>query len=198
MNGLNNIIARIDGDARAECEVILADTAKNAFDITEEYKSRADELYGAALKEGAVSAKSQYDRLINTAQMESKKLVLTEKQTLLGEAFATAVHSVRKLPEGEYVALLARLAAEGSRDGGETLHFARGEGEKFGASVVEAANKLLASRGKPASLKLGGTRDIAGGVVVAGEETEVNCGVDTLVAQLRRELETDVASALFD
>jgi V/A-type H+-transporting ATPase subunit E len=198
MNGINNIIARIDGDARAECEIIRADAEKSASDIAEGYKARAAELYGAALKEGAVSAKSQYDRLINTAQMESKKLVLAEKQTLLGEAFASAVHSVRKLPESEYVALLARLAAEGSRDGGETLHFAHGEGEKFGAAVVEAANKLLISRGKPANLTLGGTRDIAGGVVVASKETEVNCGVDTLVAQLRRELEADVASALFD
>ncbi|MDR3310065.1 MAG: V-type ATP synthase subunit E [Oscillospiraceae bacterium] len=198
MNGIEKIISRIGDDAQRERDAILSEARERAEAVASEYVARGQELYGAAIKEGAVAAKQQYERLVNTAQMESKKVVLNEKQTLIGEAFALAVSQLRALPKPEYTALLARLAAAASRDGTETLYFAP-EDAGTGADVAAEANRLLAQSGKTAALKPGAEpRGIAGGVVVSGGETEVNCALDKLVGETRRELESAVSAALFD
>ena len=199
MDGIKKITDRIATEAREEVARIEAEGAARAAEITAEYTEIAKASYKKRLTEGLNNASAQCERLKNVAELEAKKALLTEKQMLLSEVFDRAEKELAALPEVQYVALFARLAAEASRTGDEALVFNATDRTRVGAAIVTAANTLLASQGRTARLTLADeVRDIAGGVIVSGGSIEVNASLTALVEQYKNELSPSIAAILFE
>jgi len=199
MNGIENIVRRIAEDSQLEADNILAKAHEEAAAIELSARQSSQEDYDYIIAKGKADAAERVERLGGVAELEAKKLVLSEKQGILDKAFAKALEELCDLPEGDYISLLARLAANGSVTGDEELIFSPDDKAYKGQKIVDAANALLKEQGKPANLTLGGeTRDIKGGLYIRQGNIESNCSFETIVRLMRQSISGDVARVLFD
>ncbi|MBQ9980429.1 MAG: V-type ATP synthase subunit E [Oscillospiraceae bacterium] len=199
MNGIENIVRRIAEDSQLEAERILAKAHEEAAQIELTCRQSAEADYAAAISKGKADADERVVRLGGVAELEAKKLVLSEKQNILDKAFAKALEELCDLPEGDYVSLLARLAADGSVTGNEELIFSPDDKAFKGQKIVDAANALLKEQGKTANLTVSEeTREMKGGLYIRQGNIENNCSFETIVRLMRQSISGDVARVLFD
>ena len=228
MNGIEKITQRIDQDAQSEIDKILGDARAQAAEILARYEAQAQKESEDIVARGEKNAAERQDRLASVAQMEAKKLTLATKQEMLDKAFDLALDRLVSLPDEEYVALLADLAARAATTGREQLIFSQKDRARIGKQVVAAANEKLAKTVAPelpdalaeskagaildkvvsgASALLAGTgmltlseetRPLRGGFILSDGDVEVNCAFETLVRLQRGEISGEVAKVLFD
>lgn len=198
MNGIEKITQRIDQDAQAEIDAIIAQAQTEADAITARYAAQAEKETADIVARGKVHAQERKERLASMADMEAKKVVLGAKQQMLDEAFALALEKLAGLPEEQYVALLTSLAVEASSTGKEKIILSQSDRARYGVKVATGANEKLAAAGKPASLTLSEeTRPIRGGLLLSDGDVEVNCAFETLIRLSRSELSGEVLKILF-
>lgn len=199
MNGIDKITGRINADADAEVAAVLREAERQASEIQSSYEQLAEAEYQKTVERGKREADERVGRLGGVAQLEAKKLMLATKQSLLDEAFDQALAQLCALPEEAYIALLAKLAAEGSETGTEALVLSVKDRARCGKKVVVAANALLEKAGKTASLTLAEeAREFAGGLYIKAGNVENNCTFETILRLLRQTASGEVAAFLFD
>lgn len=198
MKGTEKITARIESEAKAQAEAILAEAQAQAEAIIREGEASAGELYENALRAGTVECETALERRRRNAEMEAKKNLLAAKQAQVSKAFAKAKELLAELPEADYVKLLARLARDASSTGEELLIFNGRDRAAVGTAVAAAANGLLTEAGRKGGLAVSDeTRDIMGGLVLKQGGIEVNCSIENLVDQQRDRSAAAVAAVLF-
>lgn len=227
MNGIEKLTQQINADAQTEIDAVLAEAQAKADAITADYAQRAEKAAADILNRGKDAAAQREERLLSMAAMEGRKELLAAKQDMLGKAFDLALEKLCALPDEEYVALLAKLAAAASTTGREQLIFSQKDRTRVGKAVVTAANEILAKAVAPklpdevtetkagsildkvvtgASALLAGTgmltlseqtRPIRGGFILSDGDVEVNCAFETLVRLQRGEISGAVADVLF-
>lgn len=198
MDGIQKIIARIEGDAQKEAEKIKAGAALKCAELQAEYEAAAQEEYKKRIQNGVKDCEIHVGRMASTAAMEAKKSVLSLKQEMVAKAFARSKELLRSMPEAEYVALLARFAATAARTGEEEIIVNGADSGKLAAKVLKAANERLSSTEIPANLSLSKeSREIFGGLILKQGDIEVNCSIETLTDKYRNEMASQVADAMF-
>ena len=227
MDGIEKIIQRILEDARREAEDIVAQARQKADEIAGQYARQGEQEAQAILTRGEKAANQRLERLESAAGMERSKMLLAAKQQVLSEAFEKALNDLCSLPEQDYIALLATLAAKAARSGKEQLIFSATDRARVGKQVVMAANEELAKKVSPelpgaitdskmgafvgkmvntAAAQIAGTarltlseqtRPMRGGFVMVDDDVEINCTFETLVRLEREKLEREVANVLF-
>ena len=227
MEGIEKITAKIAEDAQAEVSRLMAETDEKVKAIQTSAAAQAQQEANEIVEKGRMAAAERLERLGSAAQMERRKLELSAKQEVLGEAFDLALSKLCALPEKDYINLLTKLALEASSSGKERLIFSQKDRNKVGKQVVIAANEALVKERTPAlpeevtKSKVGAfvdklvhstaaavtgagmltlaeeTRDIQGGFIMVDGDVEINCAFETLVRLQREKLERKVADALF-
>ncbi|USF27831.1 V-type proton ATPase subunit E [Firmicutes bacterium ASF500] len=227
MEGIEKITAKIAEDAQAEVNRLMAETGEKVKAIQTSAAAQAQQEANEIVEKGRMAASERLERLSSAAQMERRKLELSAKQEVLGEAFDLALSKLCALPEKDYIDLLTKLALEASSSGKERLIFSQKDRNKVGKQVVIAANEALVKERVPAlpeevtKSKVGAfvdklvhsttaavtgagmltlaeeTRDIQGGFIMVDGDVEINCAFETLVRLQREKLERKVADALF-
>lgn len=199
MKGIDKITSRIIADAEAECRDVKRESDERCAAVRAENEKRAQDEYWRLVREGVKDTEQRVQRMDRTARLEAKKSVLNMKQEAVSRAFDLAKYKIAELPERDYVAFLAREAAEAAITGQEEVIFCERDRKSVGAKAVKAANELLAAKGMPGLLTLSdATRDMAGGLMLKQGDIEVNCTVDTLLDLTRDELAARVADVLFE
>ncbi len=199
MTGIENITGRIQADADAEIAQIRQDAASQVEQIEANYEKRARQEAEGILAKGERMAEERGKRLVSAAQMEAKKMILAAKQEVLDEAFVLALQKLVKLPESEYVDLLAKLIVKASSTGREQVILNRTDRTHYGVKACVKANELLEAQGKVGNITLSQeTRDIQGGLLLSNGAVEVNCAFETLVRLVRSEMTGEVSKVLFD
>ena len=199
MKGIDKITSRIIADAEAECRDVKRESDERCAAVRAENEKRAQDEYWRLVREGVKDTEQRVQRMDRTARLEAKKSVLNMKQEAVSRAFELAKDKIAELPERDYVAFLAREAAEAAITGQEEVIFCERDRKSVGAKAVKAANELLAAKGMPGLLTLSdATRDMAGGLMLKQGDIEVNCTVDTLLDLTRDELAARVADVLFE
>jgi len=192
MNGLEKINDHIRRDGQAEVDAILAEAGKRIEVAQAGFQAQARQLTADAETRRERMVAERLERLAGSADMERRQLLLGAKQGCIDEAFDRAAKALRALPRDEYVALLARTAVAAGT-GCEEIILSEADREAIGQAVVSAANAAGA-----AFTLSDETRELGGGLVLKKGKVEVNCAFDTQLRQLRQEMASDVARALFD
>ena len=195
MKGTEKIIAHIQADAKAQADAILAQAEQQCASIREDYGKKAKDVYGEKIRAGVKDTQDRADSIERLAQMESKKAVLAVKQELVSESFEKARETIVALPEEQYVAFLAKLAAQASVTGAEELVLSARDREAVGEKVVKAANARL--KGGRLSLS-DSTGDFSGGLILRRGSIEVNCTAELLVELCRSDMSAKLAGVLFE
>ena len=194
MNGIEKITQRIDADAQAEIDRILADAAENAAGITARYRAQADAEAAALAARNEKTAAEREERLISSAQMEARKTELAARQALVEQAFDLALEKLCAMPDDQYTAVTARMLVQAAPNGTGTVYFPEGKAA-VGAEAVKQANALLGEKGK---LTLSPEdRPIRGGFLLVDGNVEVNGTFETLVRFQKGTMASEVAKILF-
>jgi V/A-type H+-transporting ATPase subunit E len=201
MNGIEKIVARIEGDAAAEADELIAEAEGQLAAIADGYDKQAQDEYWKLVRAGVKDCEARDARVKSAAEMEAKKSILTLKQEMVRFAFERAKDALANLPEREYAAFLTALAVSSSRSGQELIILnPRDLSGTAGKAAVKAANEELPlKRGLPGMLSISGeTRDISGGLILKDGDIEINCSVAALTEYYKNGLSAQVAEVLFD
>ena len=193
MNGIEKITKRIDAQAQAEIDCLLAEAKDQAEELTERAKAQAAAEAAELAARNEKAAAEREERLIGAAQMEAKKIVLAARQELLEQAYAKALEKLCSMPDAEYTKVLATLLEEAAPDGKGSVIFAPDVKERIGKETVALANEKLQG-----SLTLAEeTRPMQGGFILSKGNVEVNCTFETLVRLQKAETAGAVLKKLF-
>lgn len=193
MNGLEKITERIRAEGEAEIAAIRNQGTAHAEEISASFRQQALEIERQAAAERAEAAQQRRERLQSAAAMEGRQAQLKCKQECIDEAFRQAGDVLRALPEQDYIALLARLAASNG-DGTEEIVLSAADRARVGAAVTAMANDLKPGAGFVLSDE---TRELAGGLILKKGRVERNCAFDTQLHLLRQEMASQIAGILF-
>jgi len=196
MKGTEKIIAHIRSDAEAECGKILAAAQEQCDAIREDFAKQASEAYAERIRAGVKSCADDGESAARLGRMEAKKTLLALKQEMISKSFDAAEKKLVSLPEEQYVALLAKLAASASVTGEEEIVLNAADRARVGEAVVKAANEKLGEKGK---LTLSdATGEFDGGLILRRGNIEVNCTTALLVELCRGEMSAAIAGVLFE
>ena len=196
MKGTEKIIAHIQADAQAQCDAILAAAQEKCSAIRDEYAQKANAAYGERIRAGVKSCADEGESAGRLGRMEAKKTLLALKQEMIAKSFALAEEKLRALPEEEYAALLASLAASSAVTGQEEIVLNAADRERLGERVVKSANEKLGEKG---SLRLSDSvGEFDGGLILRRGNIEVNCTLALLVELCRGDMSAAIAGVLFD
>lgn len=196
MKGTDKIIAHIQGDAEAQCSAILAQAQERCDAIRADWAQKAADAYAEKIRAGVKACADEADSVERLARMESKKAILALKQDMIARSFAEAEKQLVSLPEAEYAAFLARLAANAAVTGEEEIVLNAADRARVGEAVVQGANKRLGGKGR---LRLSeSTGDFSGGLILRRGNIEVNCTAGLLVELCRGDMSAAIAGVLFD
>ena len=194
MRGTEKLIAHIKADADAQVNAILAQAEQQCAGIRGDFDKQAAALYAERLRAGVKETQDKVDGEARIARMEGRKELLAAKQELVSRSFRKAQEQIVSLPEEQYVAFLAKLAAQASVTGEEKIVLNARDRKAIGEKLVKAANARL----KNGRLTLAEeTGDFAGGLILRRGSIEANCTVELLVELSRSELSAQVAEILF-
>ena len=195
MKGTEKIIAHIQADAKAQADAILAQSELQCAEIRRSYEAQAKERYGEKIRQGVKACQDNIDSVERINQMEAKKSILALKQEMVSKSFEKACDMLTALPEEQYVALLAKLAAQASVSGDEEIILNARDKAAVGAAVVEKANALLPAGKLSLSAATG---DFAGGLILKRGSIEANCTIELLVELCRGDMSAQLAKVLFE
>ena len=194
MKGTEKIIAHIQADAKSRTDAILAEAEKQCEAIRADYDKKAAQVYAEKVRTGTKACQDQVDSVQRIARMEAKKALLSVKQEMVAKSFEQAQELLTSLPEEQYVAFLAKLAARASVSGDEEIVLNERDRAAVGEAVVKAANALL--KGGKLSLSER-TGSFAGGLILSRGNVEANCTAELLVELCRGEMSAEIADMLF-
>lgn len=194
MKGTEKIIAHIKADADAQVDAILAQAEQQCAGIRGDFDKQAAALYAERLRAGVKETQDQVDSAQRIARMEGRKNLLAAKQEMVSRSFRKAQEQIVNLPEDQYVAFLAKLAARASVTGEEEIVLNARDRERIGEKLCKAANARLGNGRLTLSNAAG---DFAGGLILRRGAIEANCTVELLVELSQAELSAKVAEILF-
>lgn len=193
MNGIEKITKRIEAQAQAEIDRILADAKERADEIHAQAEAQAEAERVALTARNEKVAAEREERLVGAAQMEAKKIVLAARQEQLEKAYAKALEALCSMPDEQYTKTLAALLEQAAPDGKGSVIFAPDVKKRIGAATVALANEKLKG-----SLTLAEeTRPMQGGFILSKGNVEVNCTFETLVRLQKAETAGAVLKKLF-
>jgi V/A-type H+/Na+-transporting ATPase subunit E len=195
---INKLVARIVRDAREQSDRITGEARQKRDELLAGADAEAEERYGEITGAALRSAEGAKKQKVTIAGLDARKDLLQEKQALIQEVFDGALATVRDMPEGEYVELLAKLIVASAGDRPAELILSPRDRERLGEKLVGEANRALEKNGKRAGLSLSNeTRDMTAGFIMRSEGLEMNSSIETLIDARRQELEPAVVATLF-
>ena len=191
---VDDILKRIEADARTEAERIVAERQKEGEAVLDEARRKRDALkekLGARARQRADEARN---RIVTLAKLAARRELLNEKQRLIDRAFDGAREKVLAMSREEYRRLIRGLLERAVEDGENEVIVDTGEDRIDQAFLDDVARNL----GESTKLRLSSARrPIGGGFVLRRGRTETNQALDTILRDARERLETEVAAILF-
>ena len=198
MNGIDKIAGKIAEDARRDADSILAEAKAQAAGIANKYAALAKDESDRIIAAGKERTKEILRRAASAAGQEAKQQLLATKQKMISRAFDVALKKLSSLSAKEYVAFLARLAAEASSSGNEEIILSSKDLKACGEKVLDSSNKLLAKAGKKNNLVLSEEPGaFEGGLMLRQGQVETNCTLGAILRLSKEELAPEVAAVLF-
>lgn len=219
MNGLQNIIAKIEEESMKECEAILSAAKDEADRVQAGYEA----LASVAVAEIDASLKKEAEAVITRARSSSamarRNVVSGARSKNVDEAYKHALDFIYSLPREKYADLVIsfavgaiknHIAAAESKEAmyGESTEVSKFElifNEKDRADIGEYCvfsikNKYKKDLGADVLRRVSLADDTAvidGGVIVRCGQIEENCSFSLLVGDLREKLDPVIYKTLY-
>ena len=186
---VDKIIERILQDAQAEANAISKSASKEKDTRLAKAAAEAEKIASDFAARAAADAATLKERRASVAQLETRKMELAAKQSMITSCFTKAAEALRALPADKYLDLLKNIVKPFIGEAGEVTLNAKDK-KAFGAKLAEFL--------KGSKLKLSDkTADIDGGAIINMGKVSVNAGLSMLVDSIKGGLMSDIADKLF-
>lgn len=219
MNGLQNIIAKIEEEARTECEKILEAADSEAKRISDEYALLTATAEAEIAEKLEREAEAVISRAKSKAAMTKRNIVSGARSSTVDLAYKTALDRIYALPREKYAALVMAFAVEAikshvsaaaskeaaygeavSADSFELVFNERDRAEIGEYCVFTLKNNYKKELGSDILRRVCLADDAAkidGGVIVRSGSVEENCALSLLIEELRSSLDPIVYKTLY-
>ena len=188
---LEQITNKILDDAKSQAQAILKEAEDKASAILSEANKECEKLqndFALRLKDEEADI---YKKAAIIGKLDVAKIELQGKRDLIGATNALALQKLRSLPEGEYLAFVARLLDQISADGVVRV----GKGEKFLTKDWLATYCEGKGRQITFSSEIG---NFVGGFVFYAEDKAYDLSFAMLLKNYNEKCEATVVKHLFD
>ncbi len=184
------LIDKILSDAEARAREIIAEAEEKSARAVAAAEEERSALLAGARKMASAAAPEVIRRRKAMAELEGRKLVLSEKQSLINEAYRRALIAVRE--SKQYEALLVKMILSVAEDGDQVI-FAAADYDKIDRK------KVLSLAMKQGNIRLQEAAEkgaFSGGIVLRGKDCDKNLSLEVELDTLRAE-ENVTAKKLF-
>ncbi len=195
---LKDIIARIEAEARARGERIVADAEARSSEIMEEGQRDALQQANSIVSDAEKKAQTQAGHILTLARLQGRRDVLAAKQEALDEAFQAALERLSQLDDDTYLQLIKQVVSAHAVRGSEEIVVNAHDRQRITADFLKGLNQELKEKGLEGTVGLSpDSVAITGGCILRGEDLEVNASFDAILKTLREDLEPEIAAYLF-
>lgn len=179
MTGLENILSKIEEEARGRADVILREARQQAEEIRTQARVEAGRQADEIAAKGEKDAADTLARAQSAADLYKRKAELSAKQRLIRETIEAARRQLREMEANAYFSLLQDLAVAHALPQAGQIYLSPEDRKRVPALFEEGLNAALSE--PDAKLTLAeGTRPIDGGVVLVYGGIEENCSFEAL------------------
>ncbi|MBM6968278.1 V-type ATP synthase subunit E [Pseudoramibacter alactolyticus] len=195
----NIIIEKILKGAEAEAESIMAEGDRRVQAIKEEMARQIEKDRETLLEKNKAAIAEIHDRGELMSHLETRKNTLAAKRKVIDEAFDGAREQLRHLDDEKWSVLIASMVAESVVTGDGKLRVPARDREKYENGFLDSLNRGLQANGLSGQLTLDDQpADFEAGVMLVGEDSDINGDFDVLLDAVREKYERQVAAILFD
>ena len=196
---IKDINEKIISDAKIQADKIIAQAEDKANNIIKKGKKEAENIKNIILHKSKQEASLKKSKILTEANLEAKKIILSEKQKIIEDVFNKASESILKLEDKDYLNIIKKMILDNIETGDETIFIDHSDRDKISESFVEDINRELKSKGKKGKLKLSTSYlPIKGGVVIGFGKIRKNISLEFLLKKIREELEIQISKDLFN
>lgn len=195
MDGLTNIISKINSDGLKECVLVLNEARENAKALLIEKKQSAENASKKLLADAEKKASLIESKAISGSELEYKRILLGEKCKILDNILEKSALFICSLGDNEYFALLEKLVLANALDGNGEIFFNTRDIERMDADFENKLNSLLPKSKKLVLSKT--TIDTEGGFVIEYPEMRIDCTIKSLISDKADEIRDELSKILF-
>ena len=193
MAGTEAIINKIIADAKAKAEQILEQASVDSQQVLDNAKLECEQNSKALASKKQSIIDETISRRKTVADLDVKKIVLKAKKDAIDKAFVLAKEELVNLPSADYLKLVSSMIETFVEDGDVVTISAKDKD-----IITDNLVKDIASK-KGVKLTLSKEYgDFTGGVILSNNGIDKNLTFDVELKVLREELETTIASMIFD
>ncbi len=184
---VDKIVESINADAINTAQTIEQESKLRCEQILEAAKRRSDEKSAQLLSAGRTEGEQLKNRSLSVYALELRRNVLAVKRELIDEAFKAARDKAVSLGKEEYLKIVAALFAKLSLNGDETVLISPAD-QHVDEGFIKSINPGLTLR-----------RDdsVKSGFVINRGGMYIDASIETVLSQLKSDMETTVANILF-
>ncbi|MCD6507639.1 V-type ATP synthase subunit E [Candidatus Poribacteria bacterium] len=195
---LEDILRKIEEDARREADKILSEARARAEEILHSAEQEAERIRENLLEEARREAQTHKSRLISMAQLDMRKEILQEKQNLIDQVFQIALERLLRMEDEEYRELIREMLKQVVEHGDEEIILCERDKSRISQGFIQTLNKELESEGKPGKLTIAEeTGDFSGGFILRRGKIELNNSFDALLQAAKDEMRSELSQILF-
>lgn len=196
---IKDINEKIISDAQIQADKIITQAEDKAKEIIKKGKEEADNIKNIILGKNNQEASLKKSKILTEANLEARKIILSEKQKIVEGAFNKALESILKLDDKDYRNFIKKLILDNIEKGDETIFIASSDKNKISKDFIEDINKTLEVKDKKGELKLSTSYlPIKGGVIIGSGKVRKNISLELLLKKVREESEIEICKYLFD
>lgn len=189
-------------------EKIIADAEEKAREITSGAQAEAGRIVARRTrlrqKEGKKPCRREKEavltkqRIVSSAHMEAKKLLLQTRQDLLSEAFAAALNKIKNMDNAQFERLMTDLMVNLIETGDETVIINEADKKRLSPDFLYYVNRTVAKEQVPCNVTMSDeARDIPSGFILKRGDVEINATFEALLRQKKDALSAEVVKILF-
>lgn len=190
MQGKDAIIAKIIGDAEAQKDGAVKAAEKSAEQSVKDAESWAETFLKDEKKKLEDYGKELLKRRATVAELEVRKIVLSEKQAVVTEVFDKVYDKLCSLKKKDYLKFVLDLIGKYAEEGDEIV---LSSDKVLSAKDMDGAAAVKAKR-LTVSEKFG---DFKGGVFLVGKKSDKDLTFKSVVAEEKEKRTASVAEKLF-
>ena len=193
MAGTEAIINKIIADAKAKADSILEQAKVDSQAILDNAKVECEKNNKAVVDKKQSMIDEAITRKQTVAELDVKKIILKAKKDAIDKAFVLAKENLLNLKSADYLKLVTNMISTYCEDN-DVVTIA--EQDK---KIITA--KLISDIAKDKGIKLTLSKDCGdflGGVILSNQGIDKNLTFDVELKVLREELETTIASMIFN
>lgn len=189
---LAQITEKIEQDAKAEAEKILAYAREQETKINHDTRVEINKIEAAAKLRFDRERPEIFRRRDIVAKLDAGKLMLASERKLIQDVFDGVLKKLCELGRDDYLAFCGRLLKQAVETGDEVMEISADE-PYIDKAWLDAFNGKNATRISLSDKRL----NIAGGFLLNKERICINCSWEMLVQAAQEKLETEVVKRLF-